>query len=205
MTALLLLLPATPMLFQGQEFGASAPFLYFADHKPPLAESVREGRREFVSQFPSIRDAKVQLTLRDPGDRATFERCILDRSEREDHAWAVRLHRDLMALRRKDSAIRAAAEGSLDGAVLGAKVFVLRYFGGDAGDRLLFVNLGGDYHPTVVPEPLLASPLGTRWVLLWSSEHPDYGGGGTPEFNPLEGWQIPGRSAMYFTTEDKPR
>ena len=55
MTALMLLMPATPMLFQGQEFSASTPFLYFADHKPDLAKLVRQGRCEFLSQFPQPR------------------------------------------------------------------------------------------------------------------------------------------------------
>jgi maltooligosyltrehalose trehalohydrolase len=205
MTALLLLGPGTPMLFQGQEFAASSPFLYFADHQPPLDDSVREGRREFVSQFPSVRDPNVMLDVPDPGERSTFERCILDLSEREQHPEAYRLHRDLIALRRGDAAIRAAAEGAVDGAVLGAEVFVLRYFGGEAGDRLLVVNLGVDYRPAVIPEPLLAPPVDSRWMLTWSSEHPGYGGEGTPAFNPAEGWQIPGRSALYFRSAENPK
>src|SRR5581483_7219978 len=44
LTALMLLSPQTPLLFQGQEFAASAPFLFFADHGPDLAEVVRQGR-----------------------------------------------------------------------------------------------------------------------------------------------------------------
>ena len=47
MTALLLLGPATPMLFQGQEFGASSPFFYFADHHADLAQLVAKGRGDF--------------------------------------------------------------------------------------------------------------------------------------------------------------
>jgi maltooligosyltrehalose trehalohydrolase len=54
MTALLLLSPGTPMLFQGQEFAASTPFLYFADFEPELAAAVRKGRGEFLTQFPSV-------------------------------------------------------------------------------------------------------------------------------------------------------
>src|ERR1043165_7567770 len=50
LTALLLLAPQTPMLFQGQECAASAPFLYFADHKPEVARSVAKGRRDFLQQ-----------------------------------------------------------------------------------------------------------------------------------------------------------
>src|SRR2546421_7476360 len=49
MTALLLLSPGTPMLFQGQEFASSAPFNYFADHNPDLAELVAKGRCEFLA------------------------------------------------------------------------------------------------------------------------------------------------------------
>ena len=47
--------PATPMLFQGQEFGSSSPFFFFADHHPELARLVSKGRREFMSQFARIR------------------------------------------------------------------------------------------------------------------------------------------------------
>ena len=50
LTALLLLGPQTPLLFQGQEFAASAPFLFFADHVAPLAASVRKGREEVFNE-----------------------------------------------------------------------------------------------------------------------------------------------------------
>ncbi|MBE2283865.1 MAG: malto-oligosyltrehalose trehalohydrolase [Prosthecobacter sp.] len=53
LTALLLLGPNTPMLFQGQEFASSSPFLYFADHNPELAALVAQGRAKFLEQFPS--------------------------------------------------------------------------------------------------------------------------------------------------------
>ena len=46
----------------------------------------REGRREFLAQFPSLRDPEVQATLPSPVDEATFERCKLDLAERERHA-----------------------------------------------------------------------------------------------------------------------
>jgi len=78
MTALLLLGPATPLLFQGQETCAAAPFVFFADHHPELARAVRRGRREFLAQFPSLADPAVQAALPDPGDPATFALCKLD-------------------------------------------------------------------------------------------------------------------------------
>jgi len=42
------------MIFQGQEFAASTPFLYFADHKSEIARAIAEGRRQFLSRFPSL-------------------------------------------------------------------------------------------------------------------------------------------------------
>lgn len=180
-TALSLLMPGTPMLFMGQEFAASAPFLYFADHTPELAEAVRKGRAEFLSQFPSIAADEVRKRLADPGAPSTFKRCRLDLRERERNAWAYALHRDLLRLRREDAVFRAQRPGALDGAVLGPEAFVLRWFADDGGDRLLVVNLGRDLRLDPSPEPLLAPPECMRWAALWSSEDPVYGGAGTPK------------------------
>ena len=92
-TALMLLGPGTPMLFQGQEFGASSPFLYFADHKPELARQVRRGRAEFLRQFPGLAAPEMQGELADPADVATFETSKLDLSERERNAEMYALTR----------------------------------------------------------------------------------------------------------------
>jgi maltooligosyltrehalose trehalohydrolase len=185
MTALLLLQPQTPMLFQGQEFAASAPFLYFADHEPELAKKVREGRHEFVAQFPSV--ATMQELLAAPEDRATFEACKLDWSERERNAHVVALHRDLIALRRElPREIRAA--------VLTDDALVIRW---TAAPHLLVLNLGRDLAFDPAPEPLLAPPAGcARWEIAWSSEWPQYGGSGTPELDTEDGWKVPGGCAV---------
>jgi maltooligosyltrehalose trehalohydrolase len=196
MTALLLLSPATPMLFQGQEFAASSPFVYFADHTPTLAARVREGRKDFLAQFPSIATPEVSACLPDPGLWATFERCKLDLGERARHAQAYALHADLLALRRNDPVFRAQGGGGVDGAVLGAEAFVLRFFGDDGDDRLLVVNLGADLALAVLPEPLLAPPDDARWTLAWSSEAPRYGGCGTAPFDPDGPWRLPAQAAL---------
>ena len=78
MTTLLLLGPWTPMLFQGQEFAASSPFAFFADHNPDLAKLVRRGRQEFLAQFPSITEETAQALVTAPDDPRTFEHCQLD-------------------------------------------------------------------------------------------------------------------------------
>jgi maltooligosyltrehalose trehalohydrolase len=205
MTALMLLAPATPMLFQGQEMAASTPFLYFCDHTPDLGAMVKSGRMEFLRQFPSIRsliesDADGGTCLADPGSLDTFERCKLDWSERERHAEVYALHVDLLRLRREDPMFGAGREGSLDGAVLGAEALALRFFGANGGDhrddRLLLLNLGRDLNPQIVPEPLLAPPDGCVWETLLSTEAPRYGGGGTGPIETADGWHVPGHAAV---------
>ncbi|WP_437587979.1 malto-oligosyltrehalose trehalohydrolase [Sorangium sp. So ce1000] len=196
MSAALLLAPGTPMLFQGQEFGSSAPFLFFADHNPELAPLVRKGRAEFLDQFPSCSAPEVRERLDDPGDPRTFERCKLDLSERERNAGIYALHEDLIALRRRDPVIRAQRPRGVDGAVLAAHAFLLRYFGDDGDDRLLLVNLGRDIHRGSLPEPLFAPPPGRRWETSWSSESPRYGGQGSPPVITEEGVHIPGEAAI---------
>jgi maltooligosyltrehalose trehalohydrolase len=205
-TALMLLMPGTPMLFQGQEFFASAPFLYFADHDRDLAEAVRKGRAEFLTQFPSMIDFERTGRLDNPADPETFERCKLDFSERETHAAAYALHRDLLRLRREDDTIRAQAAHGIDGAVLGPSAFALRFFSIDhSEDRLLLVNFGIDLRRESFAEPLIAPPIHTDWQLQWSSEDAKYGGFGTPDIWPRGHWYIPGESSILLAPGPKRR
>ncbi len=200
MTALLLLAPATPMLFQGQEFGASSPFLYFADLPPELAKLTRAGRAEFLAQFPSLAGPEAQAALPDPGDRLTFERSKLDLTERERHGATYALHVDLLRLRREDPIFRSQGAGGVDGAVLGPEALALRFFGAgpDPEDRLLCLNLGRDLALSTSAEPLLAPPGRGGWTLLWSSESLRYGGAGTPRLDPDTRWFLPGHAALVF-------
>jgi maltooligosyltrehalose trehalohydrolase len=195
-TALMLLAPGTPMLFQGQEFGASSPFLFFADHGAELSKQILAGRAEFLAQFRSLAAPEMQKLFADPGDPATFERCKLDHSERNTHRKLYDLHRDLLTLRRREPAFRAQAHHSVDGAVLSQGAFALRFFGGEGGDRLLIVNLSVDLRLNPAPEPLLAPPADSEWMTLWSSEDPKYGGIGTPPLDGEENWRIPGHAAV---------
>jgi maltooligosyltrehalose trehalohydrolase len=196
-TALLLLGPETPMLFQGQEFGASAPFSYFADHNAELALLVQKGREAFMKQFPSF--AQSNAVLARPNDRQTFEASKLDHSERRMNNHVVSLHSDLIRLRRSDHVFGAQRSDWLHGAVLGPEAFALRFFGGVAGDRLIVVNLGDDLELTPVPEPLLAPPLGGKWGVLWYSESPCYGGCGRLPFDKEEIWFLAAQSAVVLS------
>jgi maltooligosyltrehalose trehalohydrolase len=211
LSAVVLLLPGTPMLFQGQEFASSRPFYYFADHERDLAELVRKGRGEFLEQFASMQDPALQARLRDPGDERTFQDSVLDWTELDRHSQIWTLYRDLLTLRCTDRAVARQARRALDGAVLGPEAFVLRFFDGEPGepgdggqhegDRLLVVNLGRDLTLVAAPEPLLAPPPRSRWQLRWSSEDPVYGGSGTPPIESPSGeWSLPGHAAFVLGT-----
>lgn len=199
MTGLLLLGPATPMLFQGQEFASSRPFYYFAEHKPELAALVARGRREFLSQFPDLALPESQARVLDPADPDTFAKCRLDFTERARNSALYALHRDLLTLRRNDPVFRRPRVRGVDGATLSGHAFVLRYFGDRGEDRLLIVNLGSDLKLASVPEPLLAPPRGMSWGLHWTSDDVRYGGCGTPPPEHEDGWFIPGEAAIVLT------
>jgi maltooligosyltrehalose trehalohydrolase len=197
LVALLLLGPSTPLLFQGEEFASSSPFLFFADHEDDLASRVRDGRREFLAQFPSINQPEVVAGLAAPHDLATFERAKLDFGERDAHRATYALYGDLIALRRNDAVFKAPRTRGMDGAVIADRAFVLRFFGASQGDdRLVVVNLGPDVVLQRAPEPLLAPPETTVWQVLWSSEDVRYGGGGSPSLERAGVWHLLGESLV---------
>ncbi|HEY0337367.1 MAG TPA: DUF3459 domain-containing protein, partial [Burkholderiales bacterium] len=164
---------------------------------PENAAAVSKGRREFLTQFPSIA-AGGHAWLLDPASPESFERCKLDLSEREAHSHAVALHRDLLKLRRDEAAFAGQPSGSVDGAVLGPEAFALRFFDTSGDDRLLIINFGIELILSPVPEPLLAAPVSREWTLLWSSEGIAYGGDGTAPPLRSEAWHLPAHCALVF-------
>lgn len=199
MTALFLLVPETPLLFMGQEFGATSPFLFFADHNDALAPEVYKGRKAFLAQFPSCATPEAQREIPDPRRDSTFLQSKLDFSERQKHAGIYLLHQDLLALRREDPILALQSREGIDGAVLGPRAFALRFFGKEGDDRLLVVNLGPDLDLRPAPEPLLAPVEGGGWRRLWSSDDPRYGGSGAILPWGPDGWQLPGGSAVFLS------
>lgn len=197
MTALWLLAPGTPMFFQGQEFGSLRPFVFFADMEPGLEAAIDEGRKGFLRSFRSQSDPANDAYFLPPAERATFELCKLDWSQRDEPTY--QLHRDLLRVRREDPLFAAQRADWMHGAILNTHTLAIRLVGQDnlAGEhRLILTNLGSNflYHPA--PEPLLAPPTSQGWQVEWSSEHPKYGGIGTAELETISGWQIPGQATL---------
>ncbi|RZL11506.1 MAG: malto-oligosyltrehalose trehalohydrolase [Rubrivivax sp.] len=99
--AMLLLQPGTPLLFMGEEFGATTPFLYFSDWQGELRQAVTEGRRREFAQFPRFADPALREQIPDPCDEATFVQSKLDwtaADSPEGQAWRA-LHTELLATR----------------------------------------------------------------------------------------------------------
>lgn len=195
-TALWLLAPQTPMFFQGQEFAASTPFLYFADYSGDMANAVRRGRAEFLSQFPASSTPEAKRELADPCDIATMTRSRLDLSEREKHRHIYDLHIDLLKLRREDPVFRQQSSEALETAVLSADCLAVRYAGEEGAVRLVLANFGPDLHLTVLSQPLLAPPPGFNWAVLWHSNAISYGGPGIGPVETEEGWAIAGEATV---------
>ncbi len=117
--ACVLLAPATPMLFMGEEYGATTPFLYFCDFEGELAGAVTRGRRSEFGQFERFRDAEAQAAIPDPNARSTFSASKLDRGEAATQSGAqwLAFYRRCLALRRAHVTPRlhgAAAGGTFD-------------------------------------------------------------------------------------------
>jgi maltooligosyltrehalose trehalohydrolase len=134
--AILLTAPWTPMLFMGEEWGATTPWQFFTDHTDPaIAEGTRRGRRaEFGSHGWAAQDVP------DPQDPETFRRSRLDWSEpdREPHAGLLRWYRDLIRLRRTTPDLH---DGDLTAVDVGWDD-ENRWFVSRRGAHVVLVNLG---------------------------------------------------------------
>jgi maltooligosyltrehalose trehalohydrolase len=109
-SVLLLVLPEIPLLFMGQEWAASTPFLYFTNHHPELGRLVTEGRKREFERFEAFADPQTRALIPDPQDAATFEASRLNWAEKakEPHASILRLYQALLGLRKSRPAFRSS-------------------------------------------------------------------------------------------------
>ena len=107
LSALLLFLPETPLLFMGQEWAASTRFLYFTDHGADLGRLVTEGRRAEFSRFEAFADPVTRTRIPDPQASSTFDdsRLVWDERAKAPHAAILELYRTLLRLRRTETAL----------------------------------------------------------------------------------------------------
>jgi malto-oligosyltrehalose trehalohydrolase len=106
--AILLLAPAVPLLFMGEEYGATEPFCFFADFEGPLADAVRNGRRNEFARFADFADPVARERIPDPIAEATYRASKLDwgkRAEPRHRDWAAATQA-LLAVRHREIAPR---------------------------------------------------------------------------------------------------
>ena len=142
---LLLFLPTTPLLFMGQEWAASSPFLFFSDHAGELGARVSAGRRDELRHFHAFAARDAAATIPDPQAEATFTRSKLPWDERSEpaHAPILALHRTMLALRRSDPVLSAAASfDDLDASATGTLLRVARRHA--TAERVLYANFGDE-------------------------------------------------------------
>lgn len=149
---LCMLSPSTPMLFMGEEWGASTPWQFFTSHpEPDLGKATAEGRIAEFSRHGWDEDA-----VPDPQDPETFRRSKLDWSElgREPHATLLTQYRALIALRRREPDLHSPRLGDLGARVDEAARAVVF----ERGGLRILVNLGNTpWAPGIAGEALFAT------------------------------------------------
>jgi maltooligosyltrehalose trehalohydrolase len=159
--ALLFVSPFVPMIFQGEEWAASTPFCYFADHESePLREAVRAGRR---AEHATAGWAGAEI---DPVDPATRDLCVLHWDERGEHEHRAMLgwYRGLIDARKALPALRDPAVAATRASIDGARLVV------DRGALRLVCNLGDAPLHGALGDVVLASDdrASTRELPAWS-------------------------------------
>ncbi len=162
--AALLLSPQIPLLFMGEEWAASTPFLYFVDFDadPALATAVREGRRQEFARFSAFSNEGARLKIPDPGDAAAMRRSILVWNERHDPAHAAILAETEGLLRLRSTEIVPLLASAFRGAsyVLPAPDALEVVWNFSAGRLRLLLNFG---------ETVLSATIESSERLLWTS------------------------------------
>jgi maltooligosyltrehalose trehalohydrolase len=174
-----LLLPQIPMLFMGEEFGASQPFPFFADFEPALAEAVREGRRAEFAKFPEFQDPQKREKIPDPTSEETFQSAKLNWAEAKEGChpeWAA-LYRELLKIRHREIIPRLEGiKGSCSSyEILSEGAVSVQWTLGDGSVLRLIANLGSRRIPNLSysghrlwPPAIHSDNSLEPWGIIWS-------------------------------------
>ena len=174
--AVLLTAPMTPLLFMGQEWAASTPFLFFTDFAGGLGEKVVAGRRQEFAAFPEFAAPGATARIPDPQAATTFTASTLrwDELDRPEHARVLALHRTLLHLRRDRPALQGSDATAAQADAIGADTIVMHRGGAGSPAIAIVARLRGAGDVRV--EALAAG----QWRTLLDTEEADYAGDGRP-------------------------
>jgi maltooligosyltrehalose trehalohydrolase len=175
-TVLLLCSPATPLLFMGQEWAATTPFLFFTDHKKELGQKVTEGRRQEFKNFSAFTDPAARQKIPDPQAEATFQASKLRWTEKdqEPHASIFRLYRTMLHLRRDEPALRASERGSFELTPINESAVILVRHAPSGPSLIIIVQLRGAGAVDFQKDASLPSLVGRRWQTLLTTEDAEF-------------------------------
>jgi maltooligosyltrehalose trehalohydrolase len=190
---LICLTPYTPMLFMGQEWSASSPFLYFTDHPGELGRNMARYRRQEFEKVGINRNTEMLARMPDPQEKTTFASSALrwDERDRPPHASCLALYRECLNLRarvptfqnprretwrvEKVPANRYVLRDGLIRALPAQPILAIRW-SENSGDWLFLLNLEGTAEIVFTNHPF-TSPTGNRhWEAVILSNDFKFGG-----------------------------
>ena len=179
-SALICLVPYTPMLFQGQEWCASTPFQFFTDHNQELGRLVTEGRRKEFKNFAAFADPEQRERIPDPQALTTFRNSKLrwDELRSEAHAQMLLLYQEFLGLRATHAALQNRSRDAWMVTELGDGIVALLY--GEQGEFTVavLVDLIGGHEMPNIDDARIAPGGGRDWRQILSSNEVRFGGSG---------------------------
>lgn len=182
-SALLCLVPETPMLFMGQEWSASTPFQFFTDHNRELGKLVTDGRRKEFGHFKAFNDPAVRATIPDPQADSTFFNSKLQWEELHapQHAQMLLLYRSLLQLRRTRSEFQNRSRAHWTAVELEHGIVAIVYGAPERYDLAVLADLSGGHPMPQLSERQFAAGAGRSWQALLSTNEERFGGGGVSD------------------------
>ena len=181
-SALLLATPYTPMIFMGQEWASSTPFLYFTDHHDELGKGVTEGRRKEFAEFSEFRDPAQRALIPDPQVISTFTRSKLNWTELDapPHNPTLRLYRHFVHFRKTSLIDRTRANWEVS--QVSKYGVAIRYLRSERESILIVFQLVADAVTLNLDQKVLKAGEGRAWSILASTNEEKYGGKGAAHF-----------------------
>jgi len=200
LSALLCLSPYTPLIFMGQEWAASTPFLFFTDHSGELGEKITEGRKKEFASFDEFNEPTEQDRIPDPQDAETFAASKLrwDETSADLHAQFLTLYKDCLLVRARHTEYRPARRRHWKVIHLKWGAVAIHYTLEDH-EHLVVFDLVGEH------EGRLLEPLsGTGWRVEFTTESTRYGGRERTSFQDgVLRFQVPGLVVMQNIQENR--
>ena len=170
-----------PLIFQGQEWAASTPFLYFTDHNAELGRLVTEGRRKEFAGFAAFSDPETVKRIPDPQAESTFNESKLNWDEvtKGIHAQTHALYQEALRVRREEPALLQRRErANVQVMALGDEAVSIIYTDPEEGEMcmVVFSLRGGATGAMDIEE-------GPDFEIIFTSNDQRFGGSGVSAFD----------------------